>query len=138
MNKYYYSKTANGFFINIDAAPDDSVEITAERWGALLDGQSEGKYISSDLGGYPVLADPPPLTNEELIAITEERKSSLMLQTNNMIAPLQDAVDLGIATDEELQLLVNWKKYRVLLMRVNTLKPVWPTTPERLDNSILS
>ena len=31
------------------------------------------------------------------------------------IAPLQDAVDLEIATEEETLLLEAWKKYRVLL-----------------------
>ena len=36
------------------------------------------------------------------------------------IAPLQDAVDLEIATEEERSLLEAWKKYRVLLNRVDT------------------
>ncbi|EFB3321859.1 tail fiber assembly protein [Escherichia coli] len=36
------------------------------------------------------------------------------------MAPLQDAVDLGIATEEESSLLAAWKKYRVLLNRVDT------------------
>ena len=45
------------------------------------------------------------------------------------IAPLQDAVELGIATAEETAALSEWKKYRVLLMRVDTAKPIWPTPP---------
>ncbi|MCY6826315.1 tail fiber assembly protein, partial [Escherichia coli] len=36
------------------------------------------------------------------------------------IAPLQDAADLEIATEEEISLLEAWKKYRVLLNRVDT------------------
>ena len=36
------------------------------------------------------------------------------------IAPLQDAVDLEIATAEERSLLEAWNKYRVLLNRVDT------------------
>lgn len=36
------------------------------------------------------------------------------------IVPLQDAVDLEIATEEENSLLEAWKKYRVLLNRVDT------------------
>ncbi|KKB22881.1 tail fiber assembly protein, partial [Escherichia coli] len=36
------------------------------------------------------------------------------------IAPLQDAVDLDIATEEEASLLAAWKTYRVLLNRVDT------------------
>ncbi|HIH9052046.1 TPA: tail fiber assembly protein, partial [Escherichia coli] len=36
------------------------------------------------------------------------------------IAPLQDAADLEIATEEETSLQEVWKKYRVLLNRVDT------------------
>ncbi|EKK4595233.1 tail fiber assembly protein, partial [Escherichia coli] len=44
----------------------------------------------------------------------------------------QDAVDAGIATDEETSILTEWKKYRVLLMRVDTSTAPdieWPTPP---------
>ncbi|EON9774816.1 tail fiber assembly protein, partial [Escherichia coli] len=49
------------------------------------------------------------------------------------IAPLQDAVDLEIATEEETSLLEAWKKYRVLLNRVDTSTAPdieWPVIPE--------
>ncbi|MHC5684485.1 tail fiber assembly protein [Escherichia coli] len=45
------------------------------------------------------------------------------------IAWRQDAVDAEIATEEESAALADWKKYRVLLMRVDTAKPEWPTPP---------
>ncbi|EHY3370425.1 tail fiber assembly protein, partial [Escherichia coli] len=48
------------------------------------------------------------------------------------IAPLQDAADLGIATEEEISLLEAWKKYRVLLNRVDTSTAQdieWPVAP---------
>ncbi|HHC0857871.1 TPA: tail fiber assembly protein, partial [Salmonella enterica] len=44
-------------------------------------------------------------------------------------APLQDAVDLVIATDEEKSQLAEWKKYRVLVNRVDTSNPDWPDVP---------
>ncbi|OSP29025.1 phage tail protein [Escherichia coli] len=50
------------------------------------------------------------------------------------IAPLQDAADLEIATEEETSLLEAWKKYRVLLNRVDTSTAPdieWPTNPVR-------
>ena len=34
----------------------------------------------------------------------------------------------GLAGAREI-ILADWKKYRVLLMRVDTAKPVWPTPP---------
>ncbi|WP_250313207.1 tail fiber assembly protein, partial [Escherichia coli] len=50
------------------------------------------------------------------------------------IAPLQDAVDLEIATEEERSLLEAWNKYRVLLNRVDTSTAPdieWPANPVR-------
>lgn len=49
------------------------------------------------------------------------------------IAPLQDAVDLGIATEAEAALLLAWKKYRVLLNRINPEDAPdinWPEVPD--------
>ncbi|UFQ02985.1 tail fiber assembly protein [Pseudomonas fitomaticsae] len=50
------------------------------------------------------------------------------------IAPLQDAVDIDDATDAEVALLKEWKKYRIALNRQpeepgypNTI--TWPTPP---------
>lgn len=51
-----------------------------------------------------------------------------------MISTLQDAVDMEMATAEETVALAEWKKYRVLLMRVNISKPVWPIPPEDQAN----
>ncbi|EAO9298393.1 tail fiber assembly protein, partial [Salmonella enterica] len=47
----------------------------------------------------------------------EGTKSRLLQMASEKIAPLQDAVDLDIATDDEKAQLDEWKKYRVLLMR---------------------
>ena len=62
----------------------------------------------------------------------EETKNSLMQVASEHIAPLQDAVDLEIATEEENSLLEAWKKYRVLLNRVDTSTAPdieWPAVP---------
>ncbi|ECD4709019.1 tail fiber assembly protein [Salmonella enterica subsp. enterica serovar Bonariensis] len=59
----------------------------------------------------------------------EETKSRLLQMASEKIAPLQDAVDLGIATDDEKAQLDEWKKYRVLVNRVYTTNPDWPDVP---------
>ncbi|EBA3098797.1 tail fiber assembly protein [Salmonella enterica subsp. indica] len=59
----------------------------------------------------------------------EETKSRLLQMASEKIAPLQDAVDLGLATDDEKAQLDEWKKYRVLVNRVDTLNPDWPDKP---------
>lgn len=74
----------------------------------------------------------PPVSKEQLIAEAEQQKQSLLAESSNAIAPLQDAVDLEMATEAEITQLTAWKKYRVLLNRVDTsLAPDidWPQKP---------
>ncbi len=59
----------------------------------------------------------------------EGTKSRLLQTAAEKIAPLQDAVDLEIATDDEKVQLDEWKKYRVLVNRVDTTNPDWPDVP---------
>ncbi|MDM3027484.1 tail fiber assembly protein [Citrobacter sp. CK194] len=73
---------------------------------------------------------PRQYSQEELIAQAEAKKAELLSVATAAIAPLQDAVDLGEATEEETALLIEWKKYRVQVNRVDTSKPEWPETPE--------
>jgi len=66
------------------------------------------------------------------IADAQNTKASLMQEANNTIALLQDAVDLDMATDDDVQSLTAWKKYRVLLSRVNPDDAPdieWPVKP---------
>lgn len=67
----FYSETTGGFYaseIHGDNIPADAVEISAEQHAALIEGQSQGKRIVADEAGHPVLADPPPPTEAELVA----------------------------------------------------------------------
>ncbi|EAW1230754.1 tail fiber assembly protein [Salmonella enterica] len=59
----------------------------------------------------------------------DETKNRLLQMASGKIAPLQDAVDLGIATDDEKAQLDKWKKYRVLVNRVDISNPDWPQKP---------
>ncbi|ECR2525531.1 tail fiber assembly protein [Salmonella enterica subsp. enterica] len=59
----------------------------------------------------------------------EETKNRLLQIASEKIAPLQDAVDLDIATDDEKAQLDEWKKYRILVNRVDTSNPDWPEKP---------
>jgi hypothetical protein len=61
----------------------------------------------------------------------DERLSSASMR----IAPLQDAVDLGEATEQEQMLLRAWKRYRIELGRLEQqpgfpLSIEWPLSPE--------
>jgi len=59
-------------------------------------------------------------------------KAQRLQQATDTINPLQDAVDLEMATDEETAQLTAWRKYRVLLTRVDisTAPDIdWPQAP---------
>lgn len=58
-----------------------------------------------------------------------KQKAKLMSAANAAITPLQDAADLGVATDEETARLTTWKQYRVALNRVDLNAPDWPEQP---------
>ncbi|MEG0279651.1 MAG: tail fiber assembly protein, partial [Morganella sp. (in: enterobacteria)] len=78
------------------------------------------------------LLAPPPPTKEQLIEQAEAKKQRLMAEATVSMAPLQDADDIGEATDEELAQLKAWKKYRVALNRVDTSTAPnidWPVKP---------
>ena len=67
----FYSPSTNGFYtpeIHGSNVPEDAVEITIGQHRALLEGQSQGKRIQAGADGTPVLVDPPPPTQEQLIA----------------------------------------------------------------------
>ncbi|MCK8570557.1 tail fiber assembly protein, partial [Yersinia ruckeri] len=63
----------------------------------------------------------------------ETQRTQLRSEADGEIAWRQDAVDTGIATKEEAASLAEWKKYRILLMRVDTSTAPdieWPLKPE--------
>ena len=129
-----YSPSANAFYdtsINL-VIPDDAVKITDKKWADLLAGQAEGKLIACGADMLPCLTAQPLPTAEELINQAEDKRSRLRTEADTAIQPLQDASDLGIATEDEASQLMAWKKYRVMLMRVNPEsieETRWPEMP---------
>ncbi|MCS2166540.1 tail fiber assembly protein [Scandinavium manionii] len=67
-----------------------------------------------------------------VVAAANATKSELIKSASEQIEPLQDAVDLDMATDDEIARFNEWRKYRVLLTRVDTSTApaiVWPDMP---------
>jgi len=61
------------------------------------------------------------------------QKKQLLSKATEQISYLQDAVDLQIATEQETQLLAEWKKYRALLNRIDVQQAPnidWPKQPK--------
>lgn len=130
--KTFYSQSAPGFYVEgISNLPEDAKEISETLWQQLLEGQSAGKIID-------FASEPPALieyvrTTEDYMTEATAQKAALRLVADNKIAPLDDAIALGIATDEESTSYDNWRKYRVMLNRTDiTNAPAisWPEMPE--------
>jgi len=77
---------------------------------------------------------PPPPSAEEVLAQVTASRAALMAAATASIAPLQDAEDLEIASQQEIDLLLRWKRYRIDLMRLHEqpgfpLQFEWPSAP---------
>ncbi|MGJ0626696.1 tail fiber assembly protein [Xenorhabdus bovienii] len=75
----------------------------------------------------------PPISQEQHIAVAGSQKRQLLHLVREKIDICQDAVDLNIATEAEREVLTEWRKYRVLLNRVDcSTAPdiIWPEQPE--------
>lgn len=93
------------------------------------------KYYSWDMTSNTWVMNDAAVAQKsaDLIADAEMRRTTSLSAAGIAISPLQDAVDLGIATDVETRRLKEWKKYRVLLMRIDTSKAPdieWPLPPQ--------
>lgn len=83
-------------------------------------------------------ADPAALAQKEYDdakALVDAKVASESAHANTKIAPLQDAVDLGIATEQETADYNAWRGYRVYISRVPTqagypLSVDWPVAPD--------
>ena len=69
-------------------------------------------------------------TADEQQQLTELQKATLLSEAESVILPLERAVRLNMATDEEHSRLEAWERYSALVSRVDTAKPEWPQKPE--------
>ncbi|MBT1869324.1 tail fiber assembly protein [Enterobacter mori] len=138
-------------FVVCRAITDDSWEYLADHRGETVWNTETGEPVEITLpGGYPAgtstVAPETPydawdgeqwVTNETAkidadIKNAELKKAELLIMAGAIISPLQDAVELGIADNEESNLYDAWRKYRVLLNRVDPLLVPnldWPEQP---------
>lgn len=63
-------------------------------------------------------------------ASNEAKKTALINEATQFIAPLADAKEGGYIDDADIPVLTAWQKYRYALTKVEPSKPVWPDKPE--------
>ncbi|MGN5127331.1 tail fiber assembly protein [Aeromonas sp. 30P] len=125
----FFSKKTGGFYteaIHGADIPDDAKEIEQARYDELMAGASDGKIISSDDNGYPILISPPEQPAAEKALAELENRVSI---ANQQIAILKPAVDGGYAKPEHTQLLADWQRCRYELTLVAE-QPGWPDNPQ--------
>lgn len=131
--EWKFSAATNGFYPadsldDYHDLPADLVDVSAEQYEALHLAQSrDGLRIVGDQNGNPVAREKLPPSLEEL----QQTRDALLQLATLRINPLQDAVDLDVATAAETASLTTWKQYRVALNRLDlTVTSVnWPEQP---------
>lgn len=102
----YYSKSTNGFYtreIHGAKMPEDTVEITAEQHSNLIEGQSNGKVITSDTNGRPILQDPPapaPLTRDQIESLRLKAYADPITGSDRYFAEASRLQAVGAAQEE--------------------------------------
>ena len=107
----FYSKTTGGFYataINGENIPADADEITSEQHSALIEGQSNGKVITSDENGFPILVD-PVITPEQIASIERAWRDSELDRADIELNKVQDGDPRAVGS------VAGWREYRKAL-----------------------
>ncbi|MGE7137959.1 tail fiber assembly protein [Luteibacter sp. NPDC031894] len=139
-----YAVIENGYVVNTIAwdgeapwAPPEGSQLAEITEGTAC---SIGYSATQDEGGAWTFTPPPvpPPSPEEVLATNTAMRNSYLDAAARAIAPLQDAVDLGIASAQEQTLLTAWKQFRVAVNRIDltAASPEWPSSPAPLSYAV--
>ena len=123
MKFYIDPKTNELYAYESDGSQDEFIGKTLK----LLDDKGLAKVRAAQAAA----AAPTP---EQVLAAANAQRDALLAVAGLRIAPLQDAVDLESATEDEKENLKLWKQYRVDINRVPDQPKypnatTWPTPP---------
>ncbi|WP_276895289.1 tail fiber assembly protein [Frischella perrara] len=88
--------------------------------------ESEGSEITVQSGLKRITEEEflelskPKITKEEIIFNNKIRKDNLIIEANEKIKILEDIIDLEMQETNEEEQLKEWKRYRILLTRIDT------------------
>ena len=116
--QWTYPKDLRGTIIY---STETGAEITMQEVGEIPDGYTALKPTSEfdSWNGEKWVLDTEKQHQHDVDIATSQKKQ-LLSEANEQISYLQDAVDAEIASEQETQLLAEWKKYRVLVNRIDT------------------
>ena len=123
----FFSPSTRGFYTieaNSGFIPDDAVEIEDVVHQQMMAGQAAGKQIAANKNGQPILSDPAPPTEDELIAKCKRDARELLSATD-----YTQAIDVAAL----LKNAADFTSYREAvrsIFRNPVAEPDWPDAPQ--------
>ncbi|MDP5007464.1 MAG: tail fiber assembly protein [Glaciimonas sp.] len=127
---------ATGCFYPFDIyyidVPDDTVIVSLDDYSKVMN--RPNGYTFDFVDDALKISPPPPPTDKQLAESVLQKCTDLKAEATTFIDPLQDAVDFGDATPEEIVLLDKLKLFRLEVSRVPKQKGfprqiIWPEKP---------
>lgn len=131
MTTLYFSKSTSGFYnsdINGDNVPDDAVIISAALYSKVLNGQAEGKIITADENGAPMLK--APVVDD--VQAAKNKKAQLLAHVATTTQFWQTQLQLGMITEADRASLTRWMAFAQAVHAIDAGKAPainWPEMP---------
>lgn len=124
MKRFYSRSTGCAYIVGIhQTMPQDAVEISAERYDAVIANPVSGKVRGHDAEGLPILIDPAPdVAGDERNWRDSELSSVIWLRDRH-----RDQLDLGAET------ALTPEQFTELLVYMQTLRD-WPQSADFPDS----
>ena len=128
--QWTYPKDLRGTIIY---STETGAEITMQEVGEIPDGYTTSKP-TSEFDSWDGKKWQLDVSKQHQYEVNQAsvKKNQLITDATAQISYLQDAVESEIASEQETQLLAEWKKYRVLVNRIDTEQAPnidWPNHP---------
>lgn len=115
--KWTYPKDLRGTIIY---SIETGAEMTMQEVGDIPEGYTTLKPTSGfDVWNGEKWVLDTEKQHQHDVNIATSQKKQLLSEANEQISYLQDAVDAEIATEQEVKQLAEWKKYRILINRID-------------------
>lgn len=124
----YYCSKSNGFYLSQlhgDSIPKGAIEITEKKYEELKTGQADGKVITSNEAGHPILANQPPLSKKQHEASVRVARDEAIATSMWIVERHRSEVYIGAETTMTEQQYIQLLTYHQDL-RDWPAKPGWP------------
>ena len=130
--RYFNKITMTEIIPGIHDINDDVIELDNEHWFFTSDIPSDKKIVVDANGQLELKNIDDNLSNIDKIETNKLKQQQLINNANKKISILQDIIDLDMQESNEGEQLKRWKKFRILVTRVDTnqLDIEWPKQPE--------